>query len=734
MLTAKGLKPSYADLDNLFDNSSDEQDMVRQIVFTKHRSYFNYVFLIVLQAADAAPTPPNSNKPADIPGEDDDVKPSLTSGKVSSNSMNGKKMSQIDHASAFANDQLSKMFPTPPSIENHLHASPEDPNAEHESQAVVPVSVKGEPSSVLSETKLLEGLEAMDWTTSPAEESMAVMLASSLFAPLEGLYSDRLPTLTTETYLYQARSKNRQRSLQSQPHSGSNQSHSVPTPLSTPGGQHKSTGASPIPSPRSNQGPGSNYGHDVASPASAYAFNKSSTPSTSKSGQATCSGDGLSDYSKAPEANSLLLNLMLSDTLMNVFRDHNFDSCTLCVCTNEGNIRGRDATIYLPPSELANAGESGDSNSDDVNCSCGFSAVTNRRLAHQSGLFYEDETEVTGITEDLYYRKKASLLLLDPKGHHEDSGSNDNFAEKSTEVDTIPSPLMDLIIKQSTFYMSSHNALYKYSHQYLRTAVQPTSISMVELVDGNDVIFSTLEQVKTVTTPCGEGKDSVHQQQIQSAKLDLAQKGTCLHKWALLPAPGPMCSEDIIRVMKSLQPVLNTALHSSGGISTSLRKQPPTPVSGDKSMTDKSGPTESKKAASAVSSNLSVEGPLTWRQFHRMAGPATKGNTDDQCEPLPVPSVTLGHERDFLSISPLALHFWDSLGMEPFSTPRDVVYIVVAPDNEFLVGKVKRFFKNLSNVYEVSLDFARIINESTLILMNYCRCVASENMCLMERW
>ena len=44
---------------------------------------------------------------------------------------------------------------------------------------------------------------------------------------------------------------------------------------------------------------------------------------------------------------------------------------------------------------------------DDVNCSCGYSAVANRRLAHQSGLFYEDETEVTSIAEDLYYRKKA---------------------------------------------------------------------------------------------------------------------------------------------------------------------------------------------------------------------------------------------------------------------------------------------------------------------------------------
>lgn len=33
-----------------------------------------------------------------------------------------------------------------------------------------------------------------------------------------------------------------------------------------------------------------------------------------------------------PEADSLLVNLLLSDSLLELFRDHNFSSCTLCVC------------------------------------------------------------------------------------------------------------------------------------------------------------------------------------------------------------------------------------------------------------------------------------------------------------------------------------------------------------------------------------------------------------------
>ena len=82
---------------------------------------------------------------------------------------------------------------------------------------------------------------------------------------------------------------------------------------------------------------------------------------------------------------------------------------------------------------------------------------------------------------------------------------------------------------------------------------------------------------------------------------------------------------------------------------------------------------------------LAVEGPLTWRQFHRMAGVTTKGNTDDGCEPLPIPSVTVGYEREWMSVSPLSLYYWDSLAMEPWAPPRDVAYIVLAPDSDNLM-------------------------------------------------
>lgn len=33
-----------------------------------------------------------------------------------------------------------------------------------------------------------------------------------------------------------------------------------------------------------------------------------------------------------PEANSLVVTVLLGDSALNIFRDHNFDSCTFCVC------------------------------------------------------------------------------------------------------------------------------------------------------------------------------------------------------------------------------------------------------------------------------------------------------------------------------------------------------------------------------------------------------------------
>lgn len=74
------------------------------------------------------------------------------------------------------------------------------------------------------------------------------------------------------------------------------------------------------------------------------------------------------------EAHALVVNLSLSDSVINLFRDHNFDSCTMCVCNASskviGNIRGSEVGLYVHDTV---------SEEEPIRCNCGFSASANRR-------------------------------------------------------------------------------------------------------------------------------------------------------------------------------------------------------------------------------------------------------------------------------------------------------------------------------------------------------------------
>lgn len=76
------------------------------------------------------------------------------------------------------------------------------------------------------------------------------------------------------------------------------------------------------------------------------------TPPTSNSATTTATVQ----MRTPPEANSLVLNVLLADTVFNIFRDHNFDSCTLCVCSTDSNIKGADAGVYLLASTGGSSG------------------------------------------------------------------------------------------------------------------------------------------------------------------------------------------------------------------------------------------------------------------------------------------------------------------------------------------------------------------------------------------
>ncbi|XP_046680000.1 mediator of RNA polymerase II transcription subunit 13 isoform X3 [Homalodisca vitripennis] len=577
---------SFNDLDQIFDNSDDTSSDEAGLIFQVQM-----------------PTPPGSNKAGDdFPGTLV-VRPPRGSGGVRP-------------------EELSKMFPTPPSHEHNPISSPcgghLGDTPVHEPPDFLPLPrVKQEYHLGSPQHEPIE-----DWSYVFRPPQMWKFVGSSKYAPLTNLPSQNLPPITMPSHcvykpswLYPHH--------QDKPTSHMN---NMLTPVHQP---PRSTGPplrgmSPYPaSPMSWRAP-------PTQPPPPYS--PAQPPSLYKS--------------RPPEANSLVVNILLGDTALNIFRDHNFDSCTLCVCNAGpkvvGNIRGADAGVYLPTGPPFSGGVFSPAHhpqeDDPIRCSCGFSAVVNRRLSHRSGLFLEDEMEITGLIEE---------------------------REETNHPGLVGAALgvMDLVRQQCVVVHSASNSLYRAARQH-RPLSAPPSINLLEFGDGNHVTLAALEQGRLASAHTDSS--SVSMCKVEEMAARHCGKVPAVHRWPYTRARGPRCNQDIVRIMRSLQPLLQDAIQKK--CTTRMWDAPYT-----------------------------VSGPLTWRQFHRLAG----RGTDDRCEPQPIPKVMVGHEKDWLSVAPYSLHYWEKLLLEPYSYARDIAYVVVAPDNDYVLGAVRSFFRELSSTYEM---------------------------------
>lgn len=687
-------------------------------------------------------TPPGSNK--STTGVDDTKKTFV---------------SNSTHTGIFRPEELSKMFPTPPSLEHHPNSSPCGAGLSEHQLDLLDSPNLGSPID--------EHIE--DWSYVFLPPTINKFVGSSKYAPLTNLPSQSQPMVTLppnivykpswqQQHNIAASNNNNNKSttnnnnanvnnnisekIQQSPHSvqlqqpqqSSHQQQLMNIPPSggmlTPNSLSRPSSVTPIPMPnmmnyagppgmnlnpmqhagmRSDMSPispataaGHSYGPNVGGSPMQYSRRgllpppppyeiAVASPATSTSSylnkQFNSHEPPTPTVSRVPEANALLLNVLLYDTALNVFKDHNFDSCTLCVCNAGhkcvGNIRGSDSGVYLAlpghtldPSSLYNTNNCGyggygiDSpagvmatnhnagylDEDPVKCSCGFSAVVNRRLAHRSGLFYEDEMEITGMAEDpSNYKRNSQFAHLLGVIVKSENSTNDRDS-----FETLSHAMMDLLQDQCTLIQSSSNSIQRAIRCFrsLNTSGSVTNalINMLEYTDAQDIICLALDQSRMVF-------ESQFQNRLELTKP--FKYGVSVHKWPYVKASGPRSNKDIVRVMKSMRPLLQDAFHKK--CTTRLWDAPYT-----------------------------VQGPLTWRQFHRMAS-----SSSGQCEPQPIPSVVVGHEKDWLSVSPYAIQYWDKLMLEPYSYARDVAYIIIAPDNDYVVGRAKSFFKELSTTYEM---------------------------------
>ncbi|CAL4061099.1 unnamed protein product [Meganyctiphanes norvegica] len=642
LYTSAGLQPSYSDLDEIFDSSDSPAD---DGAFPDH-------------------TPPGSNKP--VGGPDDTA--------VVKNNSNNKSSVNVGLV------ELTKMFPTPPSHEHN----PDHDSMQDDPQGIQVISVKQErieePKPVnfgMHQDTTYVKEEVKENSASVYKPPLVCMYEGSpRYAPLTGLHSQKESILPLPMHcIYKPQAFFGQYSISEKGPGNNGHPGLGPMgggPTGALGGSsinagvttQTKVGMSPIsplvggpPSeggPTSRGGPGSvgPGGPGSAGPPLNYELPSPASNQSSYLNKTLPSVEPPSiGVSQVPEANSLIVNIVLQDSSINLFRDHNFDSCTMCVCNvcnnNSkvvGNIRGNDGTLYLPPSQISCEEES-------IKCNCGFSAVVNRRLAFRSGLFYEDEVDLCGLHESLATeRKKNSLILL------VDSKGGENPERDSSILDQIPQSMFELLRSQCLVTLSTPGSvLYRSTTVYQNTR-RDILLNTVDYKDGNETAVLAVDQSRCVFS-CDNG---------DLGPSSLQQHSDCMHKWCYFQFEGPTCSKDIVRCMKALQPFLQEAVQTQG------KKVNWEPV-------------------------FSVEGPLTWRQFHRMA---VRG-TEDMAEPLPVPMLLTGHEKDWLSIAPQSVRHWEKLLLEPYSQQRNVAYVVVAPDNEFILSHVRTFFKELSSIYEL---------------------------------
>lgn len=575
---------------------------------------------------------------------------------------------------------LQRMFPTPPSLEQHPAFSPITTYRDTPSQEPPAPSGAADHLPPLTSTQLTEyRMEMEDGMASPRQEDFKPQIGSPMFAPLSCLPSQSVPPLKIPEQCYYRPSwavlpKMEHFSAVLHPQNttfirdGYINVPSVNTLTDQEYGQMSATTASvsttvgilpspatprfSVPTPRtprtprginaasSGQGSVKQDGTELSSPVS--------TPSTSLplSSVEPLARPGPS----LPEAHSLYAVLLLSDSVLNVFKDRNFDSCCICACNM--NVKGADVGVYIPDSTCE----------DQYRCMCGFSAIVNRRLAHGTGLFLEDELDIFGRTSEVGRAAERRLALC-----RRDPTMGDPKAKRPQDAAPASPSVMILLREQCSQPISSLASLHhphSCSCHGRKGALLQSWMSEKQWADGSDACvecYNALEQgLQYVDNPTG-------------GKVDPAVvRSTAFHSWpnTNMVDMSMLSSQDMVRMLLSLQPFLQDAIQ--------------------------------KKRTGRTWENIQhVQGPLTWQQFHKMAGRGSYGS-EESPEPLPIPTLLLGYdrERDFLALSPLALPFWEKLLLEPYGGQRDVAYVVLCPSSPSLLAAARAFFQELSAVYE----------------------------------
>jgi len=90
-----------------------------------------------------------------------------------------------------------------------------------------------------------------------------------------------------------------------------------------------------------------------------------------------------------------------------------------------------------------------------------------------------------------------------------------------------------------------------------------------------------------------------------------------------------------------------------------------------------------KRSTRLWDSSYVVSGPLTWKDFHKMAW----RGSEDGCKPQPIPSILVGYDKDWVSYSPFVLKYWVSA--------KCVRYVLGGLRLSYCPGRLKTYLSKL---------------------------------------
>ncbi|CAH8476508.1 unnamed protein product [Schistosoma turkestanicum] len=370
------------------------------------------------------------------------------------------------------------------------------------------------------------------------------------------------------------------------------------------------------------------------------------------------------------ETNGLLVNLILSDSMLNLFKDHNFDSCNICECTS--SILGSEIGLYLsnsisttsPCSRSGRTNASAFGGHDLVNgsgfhftrgCKCGFSAVMNQKYVVNGNLFYEDEIEVTRLSVRSLSQNNENPYTRPPSYR-----TRPGWWVTSSHPSVSHLLLLQRIMS-SVFEEFSVRQITDQLRWNMLSRDQIIKENKLEYDDACALISSAIRDSAATVSPRGVSGSINNVDSITiGTPHSVPETGAYIHPSFFLKAHSkmPQNQNDQIRLLTTLRPWLQEAISSTR----------------------------------MLESNYTVDGPLTWKAFHQLAG----RGSDETCKPQPIPQLRVSScDQENLLISPFALRDWDRLSLFPLSRPKRIAYAVVLPSDSHMLSNSTSTIPNI---------------------------------------